>query len=111
MSLGVSLTDPTATYKVEDLYWGNITHNLGKMAEAAGIYKHLWYPEELGIKHAKELIEPLREGLEKLKNNPDYYKKFNSPNGWGKYENFVRFVEKYLIACEEYPEAIVEADR
>jgi hypothetical protein len=27
----------------------NITHNLGEMAKAAGIYMELWRPEEIGI--------------------------------------------------------------
>ena len=36
----------------EGAYSANITHNLGKMAEEAGIYKHLWRPEEIGITKA-----------------------------------------------------------
>jgi hypothetical protein len=28
-------------------YQSNITHNLGSMAEAAGIYQALWHPEEI----------------------------------------------------------------
>ena len=64
------------------VYSANITHNLGKMADKAGIYKHLWMPDEIGVTHAKQLIEPLREGLRKLKKSPDYYKQFDSPNGW-----------------------------
>lgn len=27
------------------IFSANITHNLNAMAEAAGIYKHLWRPE------------------------------------------------------------------
>ena len=38
MSLDVSLKDPTATYDTEYLYDANITHNLGTMANKAGIY-------------------------------------------------------------------------
>ncbi len=30
--------------QTEELYDSNITHNLCAMAEAAGIYKHLWRP-------------------------------------------------------------------
>lgn len=89
----------------------NITHNLGKMAEAAGIYKHLWRPEEIGITKAKELIEPLKEGLDKLKSNREYYEQFNAPNGWGLYEHFVPWVETYLEDCIKYPECEVMASR
>lgn len=93
------------------IYNGNITHNLGRMAKAAGIYMHLWRPEEIGITKAEQLIEPLKEGLAKLKADPDHYRTFNSPNGWGRYENFVRFVEDYLNACGENPEAEVSVWR
>jgi len=89
----------------------NITHNLGKMADAAGIYKALWRPEEIGIKTARELIMPLRDGLAKLKASPEEYKKHSPPNGWGTYEGLVEFVSRYLAACEKYPDATVEASR
>lgn len=89
----------------------NITHNLNKMADHAGVYGALWRPDELSIKSARELIEPLREGLQKLRANPGYFQKFNAENGWGLYEHFVPFVEQVLAACEEYPDATVEVSR
>jgi len=94
-----------------ELYESNITHNLGKMATEAGIYEHLWHPERLGIQTAKELVEPLEKGLQKLYNDPDYYKTFDSPNGWGCYVHFVPFVEQILRACGEYPDAEVKTSR
>lgn len=94
-----------------EVYWGNITHNLGSMAAAAGIYKHLWRPEEIPITRAKELIEPLEAGLKLLKDEPNTFRKFNSPNGWGTYEGLVRFVEEYLAACKENPDARVSVSR
>lgn len=93
------------------LYEANITHNLNEMAEQAGIYCHLWRPDEIGITKARELIEPLRAGLAKLRADPVYYRKFDSPNGWGTYENFVPWVAAYLSACEEYPDADVSVSR
>lgn len=93
------------------VYSANITHNLGKMADAAGIYQHLWRPEELGIKTAAELIEPLQAGLDRLRDDPEAFKKHNAPNGWGLYEHFVPFVEKYLAACREHPNAVVSTWR
>jgi hypothetical protein len=107
MSLDVYLEE----IKPTEVFWANITHNLTKMADKAGIYKHLWRPDEIGIKKAKELIEPLEKGLTKLKAHPDYYKHFNSPNGWGMYEHFVPFVEKYLQACKDHPDADVSVSR
>jgi hypothetical protein len=107
MSLDVYLTAVRPT----EVYSANITHNLNKMAMEAGIYEVLWRPEEIGITQAGQLIEPLTVGLEKLKADPMYYSQFNSPNGWGMYEHFVPFVEKYLEACRENPDANVNVSR
>ena len=92
-------------------YSANITHNLNKMADEAGIYQHLWRPEELGIQTAKELIEPLTKGLAELVARPEHYSQWDAPNGWGLHEHLVRFVREYLAACHEYPDARVRASR
>ena len=107
MSLDVSLQEVRLT----TIYSDNITHNLNKMANEAGIYKHLWRPEEIGITKAHQLIEPLRAGLELLKSDPARFEKHNASNGWGMYEHFVPFVESYLSACEENPNAEVSVSR
>ena len=107
MSLDVYLTE----IKEVDVYSQNITHNLTEMADEAGIYQHLWRPEEIGITKAKQLIKPLGLGLRLLKSDPERFKKFNSPNGWGVYEHFVEFVENYLTACKEFPKAKVNVSR
>ena len=107
MSLDVSLF----AWRPTEVYSDNITSNLTAMAKEAGIYECLWRPDELGITKAGELIEPLREGLKLLKSEPARFEKHNSPNGWGLYENFVPFVERYLAACEETPEAIIYVSR
>jgi hypothetical protein len=93
------------------IYDANITHNLNSMAEAAGIYKHLWRPDELGITKAAELVEPLKAGLALLMSNPERFKAMNPPNGWGSYEGLVEFVNNYLKACEENIDADVEVSR
>lgn len=120
MSLDVCLTrkkwvsyDECKTHieENEQVYWANITHNLGKMAGEAGIYEALWRPEEIGKTKASEIVELLEKGLADLKERPKHFEKFNSPNGWGMYEHFVPFVEKYLEACKEYPDTIIEVSR
>lgn len=93
--------------ETNEVFSANITHNLGDMAMAVGIYEHLWRPEEIDIKKANQLIDPLRETLHKLKINPDEYKKYNPNNGWGSYDTLVTFISKYLDACYEYPESDV----
>jgi hypothetical protein len=130
----------TLVEKEEELYSANITHNLGKMAIKAEVYEALWRPHLLhpsctkemkedfnsddrdrwqreydfedSVKmYAKDIIPFLEKGLKKLKAKPEYYEKFNSPNGWGMYEHFVPFVEKYLQACKEFPESRISVSR
>lgn len=107
MSLDVTLTQLEPT----EVYWANITHNLNEMAQAAGIYMHLWRPEEIGITKAGQLVDPLKVGLAFLKAEPEHFKTFNATNGWGCYDNFVPWIERYIEACEQYPNADVRASR
>jgi hypothetical protein len=93
------------------VFTANITHNLGEMAVEAGVYWCLWRPEEIGISKAGQLIDHLRCGLAALREAPDRFRTFNPKNGWGTYEGLVRFVEGYLAACEEHPEAGIYVSR
>ncbi len=95
----------------ETLFNTNITHNLGEMAREAGIYKALWRPEEIDAKIAKDIIDIVESGLIDLKSRPEHFRKFDSPNGWGTYKHFVPFVEEYLKALKEYPDAEIEISR
>ena len=108
MSLDISLIDPTSTYDTEPLYEANITHNLNKMADNAGIYQALWRPEEINAVYAKDIIDIVEKGLNELNKNPSYFEQFNSPNGWGTYKHFVPFVANYLEALKKYPESKIE---
>ncbi len=105
--------EPVIAIKEEcsGVYSANITHNLGNMANAAGIYAALWRPEEIGITHAHQLIEPLRAGLERLRSDPDHFKQFKPENDWGDYSGLVEFTHNYLSACENYPQATVSVSR
>lgn len=109
--LSINPTTEETIEETNEVYSANITHNLNTMAEKAGIYLHLWRPDEINITKAKELIEPLRQGLHQLKLEPDVYKELNPDNGWGTYEQLVRFVENYLNACYQYPDANVNVSR
>jgi hypothetical protein len=102
MSLDISLT--------QSVYSANITHNLGEMAREADIYEVLWLAEEMGY-CARDLISPLSKGLALLLSDPERFKKFNSPNGWGMYEHFVPFIANYLEACIANPDAQISVSR
>ena len=108
--------EPFALIRDEDkttntVYDANITHNLNTMAEEAGIYKHLWRPEEIGISKASELIEPLSAGLNEMRTDPERFKALNPENGWGDYDGLCDFVERYLIACNNHPDADIRISR
>lgn len=89
----------------------NITHNLNKMADEAGIYEACWRPEEIGATKASDIIPILEKGFEDMKARPEHFKNFDSENGWGTYKDFLSWVESYLNACREYPDAIIEVSR
>lgn len=107
--------DVTLIYQMDgneiDVFSSNITHNLGTMAEYAGIYKACWRPEEIGATKAKDIAPLLADGLAKLKANPEAYEQFNAKNGWGLYQHFVPWVEEYLAACQKYPNAELRVSR
>lgn len=94
-----------------EVFSANITHNLGEMASAAGLYDALWRPDEHGITKAHQLIAPLTAGLQALLAEPDRFKAFNPANGWGDYDGLVDFVARYRAACEQYPDADVGVSR
>jgi hypothetical protein len=115
----------------EEIYSANITHNLGEMADEAGLYEALWRPYRLKegynvpeddyeverefesncVIQAKEIIPILEKGLKELVSHPEKYKKFNPSNGWGSYESLIKFTKAYLLACIANPEAEIETDR
>lgn len=104
-------TDEKTDEKTDLVFRANITHNLINMAEEAGIYECLWRPEEVNFTKADQLIAPLSHGLRIMKRDPKRFEKLNPPNGWGSYEAFVPWIERYLIACITYPEAEVSVWR
>lgn len=103
MSLDVSIVTTTK----EETFSANITHSLNQMATAAGIYWHLWRPDEINVVFAGELIGPLKRGILKMKANPEKFKSFDAANGWGTYENFLPWCEAYLSACKNNPKGRV----
>ncbi len=60
---------------------------------------------------ASDLIEPLTAGLAAMKADPARFEKLNASNGWGLYEHFVPWVERYLEACKTHPAAFVKVNR
>jgi len=102
---------PEQEYETNEVFEYNITHNLTSMANAADLYNALWRPDEQGSVYAKDIVGQLERGLKRLQKDPDGFKKMNPDNGWGSYEGLVTFVELYLKACKEYPDAEIGVSR
>jgi hypothetical protein len=106
-----AIVNVSEDYETNEVFSANITHNLGEMAARADIYTALWRPDEQGWTHAKDITGMLERGLRRLLRNPERFKKYNPENGWGNYDVLVEFTQKYLIACKEYPDAVIEVSR
>lgn len=89
----------------------NITHNLGSMAEAVGIYQCLWRFEETGYTKAGDMTGVLLTGLQKLCADPVVFKQYENPNGWGKHVDLVIFVMDLIDACIRFPDAKIDFSR
>lgn len=112
MSLDVTLY----AMRMTDVYTDNITHNLHAMAEAVvigekNLYLYLWHADDESIKYARDLIQPLTDGLRELLAHPDKYIQYNPSNGWGDYEGLVKFTRDYRDACEANPDAEIDISR
>lgn len=76
----------------EESFWKNITHNLGQMAEEAGIYGILWHPEENNVNRVGDMIAPLENGIHQMKADPSRFKAFDASNGWGNIRSVLTLV-------------------
>lgn len=114
----------------DNIYWyGNITHNLGAMADhcycycpdKTSLHSILWRPEESTLltvsgKLTPSYVKALSICLDELKRYRNYYEKFNPENSQRDYITLVNFVESLLTALnkipnEEYNNYIIEASR
>jgi hypothetical protein len=81
------------------------------MAAEAGVYEVIWRPAEAGVHAADDVRDKLRAALVLLKREPERFRKLEPANGWGTVEGFIDFVDEYLRACEENPDAEVTVSR
>lgn len=94
--------------KKEYLVGMNITHNLTPMWKEAGVYVALYNSEGM---EANEVISVLVDGLIDMTKHPDKYKKLNSPNGWGTYDNAVRWLAELIERFKENPDGVIEVSK
>lgn len=87
-----------------EVHHTNVTHNLGRMAKAAGLYECMW---EAKGKSAEELIEPLEKGIAYMREHYAEMEELNPPNGWGSYLGLLEAAEALLRCCRENEDATV----
>ena len=91
----------------ENLWEGNVTHNLTKMAEHIVVgqydfYMLLWHPNDNGFHTAtKEYRELIYQGLSYMLSHRKELEQYNPENGWGSYDSLLSFVQSYAEALSK----------
>lgn len=76
----------------------NITYNLADMFDAAcGVRPSLWH-----LQPTSYVLALVKHGIDELEKNPQKYKKYEAPNGWGTIEGALNFLKMVRIDCERY---------
>lgn len=82
-------------------YDGNITWNVRKMLEVAFGENHLKKWNDLSC---DKFFRDLEKGYIDMIKNPEKYRKYNSPNGWGTYETTLRIIQNLYETIKKYAE-------
>ena len=69
----------------------NITSNLSIMASKAGFRDQLWDLKD--VTTCGDLLPYIEKGLKELEDNPETYKEYSTPSGWGTYEQFIDWLK------------------
>lgn len=96
----------------------NVTHNLGPMARALGVYEIIWHPERNPRRflwwksplRGRHLAPVVRNALSKLEAHPGEFRSYNPPNGWGNLEMMEEFLRDVLRDCLECPNGKLRAN-
>lgn len=93
---------------VHHVFSSNMTHNVSSMWDLAGCYDEIYNSQG---RNAKEILPKLEKGLEKMKKFPKAFETLNAENGWGTYENAVKFLEEIIEACKENPNSEISISK
>ena len=80
-------------------YDGNITYNVCNMLEVAFGENHL---KKWNNMSCDKFFRELEKGYIDMIRNPEKYRKYNSPNGWGTYETTLSTIKKLYERIQEY---------
>lgn len=112
MSLDIYIGLPVDTGSSEKQWFEagsfNITHNVSRMWDKAGVYECLynWHGRK-----AEELIEPLSNAIQDMLIKPREYETLNPKNGWGDFIGAKEFLRKVVDCCSEHPKCIIHISK
>lgn len=112
MSYDIDLKDKAGNYidfsDVENTNGGmpNVTFNIAGMLMALPCDR----PPKWDGKLAYKLVTPISLSILELSINPEKYRKFEAPNGWGTIEGCKNFLINCWNAFVAYPNAIIHTD-
>jgi hypothetical protein len=91
--------------------WVNIGAELNFTSNTSIMIKEVCgsYPSEWNNIKCSEMIDVLYKGINRLKDSPNKYKKYEPRNGYGTVESTIEFLERIKTNCELYPYAKIEA--
>lgn len=89
-----------------EVFSANITHNLAKMFYDAGVYGILWRGTGMRV---RDVLPDLEVALELMRSDPARFRKHESPNGWGTYDNAIPWFEAVVAACRMHPNAVIDS--
>lgn len=106
MSLDITLSGPEVV--AVEYCSMNYTHNVTPMWELAGVYEELY--NRNGAK-AGDIVQILKTGILNMELNPAEFKKLNPPNGWGDYDDALRWLKIFTKHCEDHPNSTIEVSK
>lgn len=85
----------------------NITYNLSKMFTTAFNTGEYWLDELEGRK-GFEVIELLTNAIIRMVKDPDHFKQFDAPNGWGTFNDALPWLIQLKEECVKNPNDEIE---
>lgn len=100
------------TYNVDAMFALALGDPESRVRRVTDIFLHRGDPVLSRFLHmrAGDCIEALSEAVTDMRENPAQYIKLNPPNGWGNYEGALEYLQHFLDACNDSPNATVEMD-
>lgn len=112
MSYDISFMSYDVSFKVKvenaDLWirvgncYACITSNLSQMIEKSTGLPWI-YEADNGL--CTDVMPAIYKGLHELETNPDKYKQYESPDGWGTLSTCIKFFEIIIFAWEDFAES------